>query len=103
MMKISSALPNITIMPPLPMSTRHRRRSMKRAQAQTSGQRQSAYGNVAAAAAQRDAAQAQLDQLKAGSREEQITVAEASRCPGGVGCGRGSLGGCTGRNGRDPG
>jgi HlyD family secretion protein len=44
----------------------------------TGGQRQSAFGNVSSAAAQRDAMQAQLDQLFAGSREEQITVAEAS-------------------------
>ena len=44
----------------------------------TSGQRQSASGNVSASAAQRDAAQAQLDKLLAGSRPEQITVAESS-------------------------
>jgi len=43
----------------------------------SSGQRVSAYGNVSAAAAQRDAAQANLEKLLAGSREEAITVAEA--------------------------
>jgi multidrug resistance efflux pump len=43
----------------------------------TSGQRVSAFGEVNSAAASRDASQAQLDQLLAGSREEQITVAEA--------------------------
>ena len=43
----------------------------------TSGLRVSAFGNVSAASAQRDAAQALLNQMLAGAREEQITVAEA--------------------------
>lgn len=43
----------------------------------TSGQRTAAFGGVSAATAQRDASQAQLDLLLSGSREEQITVAEA--------------------------
>lgn len=42
-----------------------------------SGQRAAAFGGVSAATAQRDASQAQLDLLLSGSREEQITVAEA--------------------------
>lgn len=43
----------------------------------TSGQRQAAQGGVSAAVAQRDASQAQLDLLLAGTRAEQIAVAEA--------------------------
>lgn len=43
----------------------------------TTGQRQAAFGDVASAAAQRDAAQANLEKLLAGSREEAIAVAEA--------------------------
>jgi len=43
----------------------------------TSGQRQSASANVSAASAQQGAAQAQLDKLLAGTRPEQITVAES--------------------------
>ncbi|MFN2136677.1 MAG: HlyD family secretion protein [Candidatus Promineifilaceae bacterium] len=41
------------------------------------GQRTAAFGGVSAAQAQRDAAQAQLDLVLSGSREEQVTVAEA--------------------------
>lgn len=44
----------------------------------TGGQRQAAFGSVTSAAAQRDAAQSQLDLLLAGARDEQITVAEAA-------------------------
>ncbi len=43
----------------------------------TSGQRTAAFGGVSGATAQRDAAQAQLDLLLSGAREEQIAVAEA--------------------------
>jgi multidrug resistance efflux pump len=43
----------------------------------TSGERRAAGGGVAAAVAQRNAAQAQLDLLLAGARAEQVTLAEA--------------------------
>lgn len=43
----------------------------------TSGQRTAAFGGVSAATAQREAAEAQLDVLLSGAREEQIVVAEA--------------------------
>jgi HlyD family secretion protein len=44
----------------------------------TDAERQAAFGAVSAAAAQRDAAEAQLNLLLAGAKAEQITVAEAS-------------------------
>ncbi len=43
----------------------------------TDAERQAAFGAVSAAAAQRDAAEAQLNLLLAGAKAEQITVAEA--------------------------